>query len=61
MKESLKRLVYPFYWFAKQALPLTYRTRYSIRGVKHFTVWRMWLGRCFGIDDCIVSRTRHKA
>ena len=42
-------------WYAKQLLPLTYRTRYTEAGVRHFTVWRMWFGRCFDIEDVVVS------
>lgn len=42
-------------WFLKQLLPLTYRTRYGIGGEQHFVVWRMWLGRCFAIDDVVVK------
>lgn len=42
-------------WYLKQALPLTYRTRYrDENGRKHYCVWNMWLGRCFNIDDVII-------
>ncbi len=40
-------------WTRKQLFPLTYRTRYEEDGVRHFCVWRMWLGRCFDIDDVV--------
>jgi hypothetical protein len=40
-------------WHLKQLLPLTYRTWYAEQGVWHFTVWRMWLGRCFDITDVV--------
>lgn len=40
----------------KQLLPLTYRSNYrDANGNKHFTVWNMWFGKCFNIDDFIVS------
>jgi hypothetical protein len=42
-------------WYVKQTIPLTYRTTYRENGVKHFTVWRMWFGRCFAVDDVIVQ------
>jgi hypothetical protein len=42
-------------WYAKQLLPLSYRTWYSDQDGRHFTVWKMWLGRCYQIDDVIVS------
>jgi hypothetical protein len=38
-------------WYAKQLLPLTYRTTYGAEDGQHFVVWRMWMGRCFAIDD----------
>ncbi len=42
-------------WYMRQLLPLTYRTTYIEGGVKHYTVWRMWFGRCFDIDDVTVA------
>lgn len=43
-------------WTLKQALPLTYRTMYTDSdGRRHFTVWRMWLGRCFDVDDVVTA------
>lgn len=43
-------------WLLRQALPLTYRTRYrDPRGRQHFCVWRMWLGRSFDVDDVVVA------
>lgn len=42
-------------WAFKQLLPRTYRTRYWKNGQEHFCVWRMWLGRCFDIEDVIVE------
>jgi hypothetical protein len=42
-------------WHIKQLLPLTYRTEYIENGERHFTVWRMWFGRCFDIDDVVVK------
>lgn len=48
---SRSRLV----WYLKQLFPLTYRTTYTEAGVRHFTVWRMWLGRCFDVDDVVIQ------
>lgn len=42
-------------WFLKQLLPLTYRTNYTEDGQKHFTVWKMWFGRSYSIDDHIIG------
>jgi len=44
-------------WLVRQLLPLTYRSRYTTvpEGVAHFTVWRMWLGRVFAVDDVLVA------
>ena len=38
-------------WYFKQLFPLTYRSRYHKGGKKFFCVWRMWLGRCFAIEE----------
>jgi hypothetical protein len=42
-------------WYLKQLFPLTYRTVYIEKGEKHFSVWKMWFGRCYYIDDYIVK------
>lgn len=42
-------------WYLKQLLPLTYRTTYTENGQRHFSVWRMWFGRCFDIDDYMIK------
>ena len=42
-------------WYLKQLLPITYRTTYGEGGRKHFTVWRMWFGRCFDVEDVLVA------
>jgi len=43
-------------WYLKQLLPLTYRSRYlASDSCQRFCVWRMWLGRCFAIDDILVG------
>ena len=42
-------------WKLKQLLPLTYRSIYTEEGRTHFCVWKMWLGRCYAIDDILVS------
>lgn len=44
-----------FVWYVKQLVPLTYRTRYEKEGQKHFTVWKMWRGRCYAIDDVVIA------
>jgi len=41
-------------WYLRQLLPLCYKTFYGQNGEKHFTTWRMWLGRCFDITDVVV-------
>ena len=40
-------------WCLKQLLPLTYRTTYVQNGKSHFTVWNMWFGKCFNVDDYV--------
>jgi hypothetical protein len=41
-------------WYLRQLLPLHYRTHYTdAQGRRHFTVWQMWLGRCFSVDDVV--------
>lgn len=43
-------------WYVKQLVPLTYRTHYGDQdGVRHFCVWKMWLGRCYAIDDVVIG------
>jgi hypothetical protein len=43
-------------WYFKQLLPLTYRTRYRDEdGAAHYCVWNMWLGRCYNIDDVVLT------
>lgn len=42
-------------WYVKQLWPCTYRTTYREDGALHFCVWRMFLGRCFAIDDVVVA------
>lgn len=42
-------------WYLKQLLPLTYRSSYVEGGKKHFSVWQMWFGKCYNIDDMIVD------
>jgi len=41
-------------WYLKQIIPLTYRTIYTACGQRHFCVWKMWLGRCYRIDDFVI-------
>ena len=42
-------------WYLRQLMPMTYRSTYRDVDGKHFTVWRMWLGRCFDVDDVLVA------
>lgn len=43
-------------WYLRQLLPLSYRSHYADgKGLKHFCVWNMWLGRCYNVEDVIVS------
>lgn len=50
-----RQLLDRFIWYLKQLLPLTYRKTYGEGGRKHFTVWRMWFGRCFDVEDVLVA------
>lgn len=43
-----------FKWYIKQCFPFTYRTTFTENGRRHFTVWQMWFGRCFNVDDVVV-------
>lgn len=44
-------------WIVRQLLPLTYRSHYrDAEGRQRFAVWRMWLGRCFAVEDFEVAR-----
>jgi hypothetical protein len=42
-------------WYLRQLLPLTYRSRYTENGRRHFAVWRMWFGRVFDHDDVTLA------
>lgn len=43
-------------WYLKQLFPFTYRTKYTdSKGKRHYTVWNMWMGRCFNIDDVVIT------
>ena len=43
-------------WCFWQLFPCTYRTYYGDEaGRLHFTVWKMWFGRCYYIHDVIVD------
>ena len=43
-------------WHLRQLLPLTYRSRYRDEaGRRHFCVWKMWMGRCFEVEDVVVD------
>ena len=49
-KSKMNKLI----WTLKQLVPLTYRSHYEKDGAHHFCVWRMWMGKCFDIDDVIL-------
>lgn len=38
-------------WALKQLLPLKYHTTYGRDGAQYVSVWRMWFGRCFSIEE----------
>lgn len=40
-------------WYIKQLLPLKYHTTYTDAATNQriITVWRMWLGRCFWVQE----------
>ena len=42
-------------WCLKQLLPLTYRSKYSENGKKYFTVFKMFLGKCYKIETYEIS------
>lgn len=43
-------------WAIRQLVPTLFRSRYTdSEGDRHFCVWWMWLGRCFGVDDVVVA------
>lgn len=42
-------------YYLKQLLPFTYRSHYKEAGKKMFTVWNMWLGKCFNIENVEVK------
>ena len=42
-------------WAFRQLLPLRYVSSYQSDGESRSVVWRMWLGRCFAIDDKAVT------
>ena len=42
-------------WYLRQLLPLYYETHYGNEQGWHFVTWRMWFGRCFGINDRLCS------
>lgn len=48
-------------WYLKQIFPLTYRTTYEEGGEKHFCVWKMWLGRCYRINDVVIGKAKREA
>ena len=48
-------------WYFWQLFPCTYRTYYGDEaGRLHFTVWKMWLCRCYNTEDVTVDTVRHR-
>lgn len=43
------------FWYAKQLVPLKYRTVYGEDGKTYACEWRMWFGRCFAIKREIIG------
>ena len=41
-------------WCLKQLLPMTYWTTFTSDGTRRVTIWKMWLGRCFGAREWTV-------
>lgn len=42
-------------WYLKQLLPLTYRSHYEADGAQHLAVWKMWMGRCYNVEDVTLA------
>lgn len=42
-------------WYLKQLLPLKYESTYLENNQRHHTIWRMWFGWCFHIQDTILE------
>lgn len=42
-------------WYLRQLLPLQYRTTYHEGNQKVLTIWRMWFGRSFNIENYKLS------
>lgn len=39
------------FWYVKQLLPLTYRSKYKdTNGKRYFAVWKMWFGKVYKHD-----------
>jgi len=36
-------------WYLKQLFPLTYKSKYKIKEEQFYSVWKMWLGKCYNI------------
>jgi len=44
------------YWYFWQLFPCTHRAFYlDEKGLLHFAVWKMWLGRCYQATDVYVD------
>lgn len=43
-------------WLFKQLLPRTYRSHFTDgEGRKHFSVWKMFLGRVYDSEDVMIA------
>ena len=45
------------FWYLKQLLPLTYRASFEFEGKKIFSVWRMWFGKVFDLEEFEILRS----
>jgi hypothetical protein len=44
-------------WYVRQLGWYTFRTTYGDpqTNERHFSVWRMWFGRCVAVDDVVLA------
>ena len=49
------RLSGRLWWHLRQLVPLVYTTTYGDAAGRHFIVWKMWLGRCYAIQDVLIK------
>lgn len=44
------------FWYLRQLLPFTYRSKYKTSdGKRHFAVWKMFLGNCYDYEDFVLG------